>query len=459
MAKVVIIGAGLTGLSTAFHLEQQGFFDYLIFEQEADHGGLCRSVRKDGFTFDYTGHFFHSNCSKTRQFLSGLMQSAPLYNHTRKSYIYSQKTYTPYPYQTNLWGLDPETIIECITGFVQRKPAKKNANFDTWVNTHFGTGFAKHFFFPYQEKIFDYPIHKLRTGWVGSVPQTTLEDILKGALQERDIHSIGYNAQFWYPKAGGIDHLIQAFGNALKNTIYKNCCALSIDATKKTVTLSDGHIEPYEHLVSTMPLNNCLRCIGMHKEAKKLLCNRIININLGIKREELSQKHWIYYPEKQYPFFRIGLPYTLGSMAPAGCSSLSIEIATMADQTPRKIKDISNEAIRAVQKLFNFNKQDIVTEQILLLPHAYVIYNAWREKHIDALLAHLDSQSIYSIGRYGAWKYSSMQDAIQDGQLMADKITALSSTIYKPAKLIKQDSSKNSPTANKRYPISLKETS
>lgn len=456
MARVVIIGAGLTGLSVAYHLEQHNFFDYAIFEQESTIGGLCRSVRNNGFTFDYTGHFFHSGSTDIIDFLNGHMPNSPLLSHVRRSYIYSQDRYTPYPYQTNLYSLPPETIIDCITGFVQRKKDKKNGNFDAWVNTHFGAGFAKHFFFPYQEKIFNYPVDKLRTGWVNGVPQTTLEEILKGALQERDVHSVGYNAQFWYPQAGGIDHLVQAFGNALKNKIYNNCSAVSIDPTKKTVAMSNGHVEPYEHLVSTMPLNACLHLLGMQTEANKLRCNKIININLGINHPELSLKHWVYYPEKKYPFFRIGFPSTLGLMAPAGCSSLSIEIATLAPQTPSTISSATKQALTHIQKIFNIRKHDILTEQILLLPHAYVIYDAWREKHIDALLAHIAMQSIYSIGRYGAWKYASMHDAIKDGQLMASNLIALCSHDYKPAQLDKQDIRQSPPIPKKRYPTSIR---
>lgn len=451
MARVVIIGAGLTGLSVAYHLEQQGFFDYAVFEQEATIGGLCRSVRTDGFTFDYTGHFFHCTCPSTLQLLHTIMQKSPLASHTRRSYIYSHKTYTPYPYQTNLYGLPIETIIDCITGFSQRKAPHKKGNFDSWVNTHFGSGFAKHFFFPYQEKIFDYPVTKLRTGWVQGVPQTTLEDIIKGALQERDIHSIGYNAQFWYPKAGGIDNLIHAFANKLKNQIYTSFSAVYIDQDKKSVTFSNGHTEHYEHLVSTIPLNNGLQLLGMQKESTKLLCNRVININLGINREKLCAKHWVYYPEKQYFFFRIGFPDTLGSMSPEGCSSLSIEIATLEHLSIAKINSLKKRAIQQVLKIFNLSKKDILTEQILMLPHAYVIYDAWREKHIEPLLEHLELSYIHSIGRYGAWKYSSMHDAITDGQVMASKLMTRLLTIYKPAQLVKQDT-QQPPITPKRYP-------
>ncbi len=46
MARVVILGAGLTGLSAAYHLEQQGIFDYKIFEKNSSAGGSCAPFLK-----------------------------------------------------------------------------------------------------------------------------------------------------------------------------------------------------------------------------------------------------------------------------------------------------------------------------------------------------------------------------------------------------------------------------
>jgi len=57
-----------------------------------------------------------------------------------------------------------------------------------------------------------------------------------------------------------------------------------------------------------------------------------------------------------------------------------------------------------------------------LLPYAYVIYDFWREQHLDSLLNHLKQRNIYSVGRYGAWKYSSMYNAIVDGQTIAQTL-------------------------------------
>jgi len=53
---ILIIGAGLAGLSTAYHLKDR---DYHIYEREGEVGGLCRSFKQDGFTFDYTSQPIH----------------------------------------------------------------------------------------------------------------------------------------------------------------------------------------------------------------------------------------------------------------------------------------------------------------------------------------------------------------------------------------------------------------
>jgi protoporphyrinogen oxidase len=82
-------------------------------------------------------------------------------------------------------------------------------------------------------------------------------------------------------------------------------------------------------------------------------------------------------------------------------------------------------ALEQVKKMFSLDTRDILTEKVITIPHAYVIYNAWRDKHIANLLKGLEEYGIYSIGRYGAWKYSSMQDAILDGKKIAEQIMPL----------------------------------
>ncbi len=56
-SPAVVIGAGSTGLSAAYHLAD----DALLLEQNDTVGGWCRSVQEGGFTFDFAGHIMFSN--------------------------------------------------------------------------------------------------------------------------------------------------------------------------------------------------------------------------------------------------------------------------------------------------------------------------------------------------------------------------------------------------------------
>ena len=87
---ILIVGAGLAGLSTAYHLSKT---PYRLYERETEVGGLCRSYRKDGFTFDYTGHLLHFRQPEIKALVERLL-AGKLQKHSRKSFIYSHRTYT-----------------------------------------------------------------------------------------------------------------------------------------------------------------------------------------------------------------------------------------------------------------------------------------------------------------------------------------------------------------------------
>ena len=431
MAKIVIIGAGLTGLSAAYHLEQNGFYDYKIFEKENTQGGLCRSIYQDGFTFDFTGHLLHINDPYFYDFLANILDFEHLDKINRKSFIFSHNTYSPYPFQINLHGLPTEVVIDCIEGFVKRKQFKKQTNnYYQWVLQHFGAGFGNHFFFPYQTKIFDYDIKKLSADWTSRfVPQTSLRQIIEGAVKKNQAGNIGYNAHFFYPKQGGIFYLIQQLSKKIRNKIQTNYSVKTVDMQNRLITFENGHFEQFDRLISTMPLNLLLNKIeeksdmALKSACNKLLCNSVINFNLGIFKENISDKHWIYFPEKQFPLYRAGFYSNFcPKMAPKGCSSIYGEVACL-DRSEKHKAEILAAALQKIKKHFKLHKKDILTEKIIHIDHAYVIYNTWREKNIKKIQARLNENKIYSIGRYGQWKYSSMQEAVLDGKTIADKLS------------------------------------
>lgn len=425
---VVIIGAGLTGLSAAYHLEINGFHNYILLEKENSLGGLCRSIQQDGFTFDYTGHLLHINDPYFRQLIDTVVGLEQFNNIERRSYIYSQGCFTQYPYQINMHGLPVSTITECIKGYLER-PRKKNcSSFKNWVLTHFGAGFAKYFFFPYQEKIFDIPIEKLSASWTGRfVPQTSLDQIIGGALSPQAI-PIGYNAQFFYPKRQGIFFWVNKLAQKLQTQPQTQSTVTNIDLAKRIITLANKNSIKYKQLITTIPLDELLGIItepsssSLKKARSKLQCTSVININLGLNRADLSDKHWIYYPEKQFPFYRIGFPHNFSEhMAPLGCSSLYAEYGAL-NKTGEHIKESLIQSKQALKTLWNIAEHEILTEKNLFIKHGYVIFDRWRDNNLQPLLKELAFYNVHSVGRYGAWKYASMQEGILDGKEVAQEI-------------------------------------
>jgi protoporphyrinogen oxidase len=430
VAEVIIIGAGLTGLSAAYHLESLGFFDYEIFEKEERAGGLARSESSNGFTFDYTGHFLHVNDDYFHTFLETVVGFDRFDKINRKSAIYSHDTFTEYPFQINLYGLPPAVIVECITEFVKKKKTKKTPeNFYDWVLVHFGKGFGKHFFFPYQQKLFAYDIKKIHPSWTGRfVPQTDLSSLLHGALQPPS-SSVGYNHCFYYPKTGGIEYVIKKLEQLISVPVVKNAAVIEIDTVNKIVYFSNGRQERYKFLINTMPLKNVLTMITgpnavyRQQAAEKLLCNSVININMGCSSPITLDKHWLYFPEKKYSMYRLGFWHAISnSLVPEASQAVYGEISYLPEKTSmaereRKVALATHEIIRFLK----ISPNDVMFQKILLLEHAYVLYDAWFVKHRQALFAHLEQLDICSIGRYGGWKYSSMQEAVLDGRKAAQE--------------------------------------
>lgn len=441
MAKIVIIGAGLTGISAAYHLEQKGFYDYSIFEKDSTIGGLCGTIFQDGFTFDFTGHYLHASDAYFRSMIENIVGMDNLNTVKRRSFIYSHNTYTRYPFQINLHGLPHEVIAECIEGFVLRNQSRKKPRiFPDWVMQNFGAGFGKHFFMPFQRKIFGYDLNKITASWTGRfVPSTSLTQIIKGSMTDNDDGTIGYNASFLYPKKGGILFWVQKIADTLRNPIQTNFCVESINLKNKTVTFSNGHIEPFESLISTMPLDMLLNKLeeksstSLQKAAEKLICNSVINFNLGINRPDVSDKHWIYFPETQFPFYRMGFASNCSAfMAPPGCSSLYGEFSHVR-KSKQWVQETLKNSLAETKKLFKISESEILTQKIMPISHAYVIYDEWRERNLPKIHSRLENESIYSAGRYGEWKYSSMQEAVLDGKKVAEKLVVV------PARALEED--------------------
>jgi protoporphyrinogen oxidase len=433
MKNTVIIGGGLAGLSAGYHLAEQ---EPTVFEREKEIGGLCRSFTQDGFTFDCTGHLIHLRNPYTKELVAKLLPDA-FHAHERLASIYSKSVSTPYPFQANTYGLPPEVVKECVMGFVesmQEHPGGAPSNFHDWTLRTFGTGIAKHFMLPYNEKFWKQDLHNITSDWVSwSIPKPTLEEVVNGALGLTN-KGMGYNPKFIYPKDGGIDCLPRALATSIAK-VHSEQSVERIDPKRKIVHLAGGREEEYDSLVSTLPLPILFRMLGdtpdaLRQDAEKLSAISVLNFNIGVDRAGISNQHWIYFPEDQFIFSRVGFPMNFStSVAPEGTSSIYIEITHPSRSKPN-IEEAFDRSIMDLQRCGILKPGDrILTRHMLDIEFAYVVFDVHRQARLQNLLDYLESRDIFAAGRYGRWEYFSMEDSILSGKAAAERVIAKAATM------------------------------
>ena len=431
MNKLVIIGAGVAGLSAAYHLEQQGFSNYQIFEKDSAVGGLCKSFLVDDFTFDYASHILYTEDSYAEELIKKTLLKDRFNSQIRKAFVYYRNVYTEYPFQGHLYGQDPDIVKECLLGLIKTRyeVAQKPTNFKEWINHTFGSGIAKHFMLPYNRKLWAINLQKMSYDWISErVPIPELEETLGGALKPPQ-RSYGPNAFFWYPLKSGMGALANGFLPSVRN-ISLNSEVSKISLTTREVEVNGNRIG-YDKLISTIPLPKIISVISddipfqVKQAAGSLKYNIVYVVSLAVNRANISGYHWVYFPEKKYIFHRVSFPMNLSAfMAPEGKSSISAELS-VSMQKPLKMSrdEIMETVIAGLLKSGILSKSDrILFRDIRCLDPAYVIYTPDRERNIELIHKFLNAKEIYPCGRFGSWGYLNMDQSILSGRKIADEV-------------------------------------
>lgn len=471
--KSIVIGAGPTGLSAAYHLGKEA----LLLDKNAEVGGWCRSIKDKGFTFDYAGHIMFSNDPYVHQLYKMLLGNN-IHWQDREAWVFSKGVHTRYPFQGALYGLPPKVIKECIVGAMearfgnlQQEPAKasnaqciadkntqvttvsdccadgsitlpnsvaanarndahKPANFEEFIYQVWGKGIAKHFAIPYNQKLWKVPLTEMETSWLGGrVPLPNLEEIIEGAL-EPVAKPMGPNARFGYPLRGGFQAMMSGFVPHIKAAIELNADVVQISPAERIIALADGRRFSYDNLISTMPLPELVRIIGseapeeVRQAALGLKHISVRCVNLGVARENLTDKHWIYYPEDTI-FHRI---FVQGNASPhcnpAGGFGLTCEISYSADHPlPCDGQSLIERCVADCIRVGLMQPEDrLITANLVDMPYAYVVYDHQRKQNVELIKAWLAEHDIVLSGRYSEWEYYNSDHAFLAGKKAAETV-------------------------------------
>jgi UDP-galactopyranose mutase len=420
----VILGAGLAGLSAAYHLRSP----YKIFEASSEVGGVAASITEEGFTFDHAIHVLFTKDPYASTLIKKLL-GHNFAEQRRNSWIYSHGVHTPYPYQAHMHGLPKQVVDENLLGLIEARytaSAKEPENFEEWIHKTFGRGIAKNFMLPFNRKVWATEPQDMNANWIcDRVMMPELHDIFEGAYQPKRI-AYGPNAVFWYPKEGGTGALAKAFSNVIDPVYLSHRCQ-SIDPIAKHVVFENGRVQHYSSLISTMPLPHLLSKIVCVPEeisllGNKLRSNRVITVNLGIDRENISENHWVYFPEPEFEFHRISFPANFSdSVAPTGMSSIMVEISESSSRPIERHCLVERTIAQLVRTNVLQAADTIVYQKIIEIDPAYVIYDKDHEESTHRIHDYLHSIGIISCGRFGEWKYLNMDQTIMSGKRAAEQ--------------------------------------
>jgi len=359
----------------------------------------------------------------------------------RDSKAFTYGLQTEYPFQVHLKGHRPDILLDCLVGLWkahdQHRSTRTMRTFEDFIYAHFGEGIARHFLLPYNEKLWGVPAKDMTTDWCQRFfPVAPVEQILAGIVGTQ-LPQMGYNVSFLYPKTGGIGVLARAMADKLPRGVLSLSSPVErIDYKKKRI-LVNGRWTSYSGLISTMALPELVaRLVDPPKRvlqaAEKLTWAPVHYLDVATRRPVRQSYHWVYVPERRYPFYRVGVYSNAAAhMAPAGGSSLYVELASRTAPSSRQITEIIA-GLKAIDLISNTN--DILFARPRTIEYAYVIYDQNHQATRRFLLSFLASKGIHSIGRYGSWVYNSMEDSILEGRSAAASYVPLrkQSTSSKP---------------------------
>lgn len=416
---LVILGGGLAGLMAGLETGAP------VYEAEPDVGGAAASDKQDGFTFDRGIHVLQTNNRSIVAKLEELGVEFEIID--RSAHIYAFRKYTAYPFQINSTNLRLDRRIRCVASFLRRNANKEPENYADWIYRSIGRGFGDTFLIPYSEKFWGVHPREMTFEWTGNrVPKADTWQVLRGAVVSRNTR-VGTNATFRYPKGpGGYGTVADRILGRVHNQVHTAHRATLIDVTRHRVVFNDKIAVDYRTLLSTIPLPVLAKIMpDMPDEVRaaiaSLRTNSIMVVNVGIDRANITNKHWIHFPEKEISFFRISFPSNFSrDLTPPGMSSVSAEVSYPAKVRPDP-DALTDKVIADLVKVGVMRPEDrVVTRHVRDVPFGYCIFDDSRKAALPVIRRWLTSVDIIPSGRYGLWTYFWSDEAMLSGRKSAD---------------------------------------
>ena len=430
MAKGIILGAGITGLSAGISTGLP------VYERSGVVGGICRSYRYDvnglkttgtnGFRFENGGgHWIFGASQKVEKFLR---QFGPLNRYSRNSGVVLPQAdgieIIPFPLQENIWALKSlprrrrwvGDLIDANESYVPRS----SDSLDEWLFGRFGDGMYREFFKPFNTKYTGGLIARIAP----QDPYKNPVDFKRSVLSafEKPSGETGYNSTFLYPPKG-LDSLCDDMAGRC-DEVYINKEVEFIDLNGRHVVFNVGPSVPYDFVISTLPLTTMIKLTGLkiHSDNKGRITQppstQVVVVNIGgTKGNSLPDGHWYYFPDQFIPFHRVGVYSNVDSLfVPNGDTdkyvSFYVEAAPVGGATEEYVKNLKLCALEELKRM-EWLKEELVVKVDVIEPAYTWDYpmNNW----VSTAKQRLENFGVHQLGRYANWKFQGIAESIEEG--------------------------------------------
>lgn len=446
---VVVLGAGLAGLASAFELTKAGH-RVTILERDPVVGGMARSWKKGDFWLDFGPHRFHSRDPELIEHIYHVLDNDVVIRD-RLSRIFMQRKFFHYPLkaQNVLQNMPKGLLIKAMWDYMTIRIAQwfrdiPDDNFENWTKKRFGKTLYDMFFGTYTSKAWKMPCTEISADWASQrISQANLWDTIKKTLfppKGGEVRSLV--SEFWYPANGGIGQISRKYAEkiiAQGGEILTGCPVTRMEVEKGRITRvhweADGVEQTVEcdDVVNSIPLPRVLETLDppigqeVHDAIGNLRYLGMVFVYLEVDRPSVSPDHWIYLPEKHLTIHRISEFKNFSDhSAPGDKTVVCCEITCRPGDEHWNLTFDEAVAIasRDLETVGLLKAEECHGLEIARTPNAYPVYDLNYKSNLDVLMKTAKAvTNLHTTGRQGLYRYNNMDHSITMGRRIAETIS------------------------------------
>lgn len=436
--RVVVLGAGPSGLGAAFQLLRNQSARVTVLERNDWVGGNAASFELDGVPVDYGSHRLHPLCEPEILRDISNMLGDDLLLRPRRGRIRMRGRWIRFPLNPMdlAFRLPPSFALGVgLDAFSKVMRPKSSGNdqesFASVLEAGLGRTICRDFFFPYARKIWG-----LEPGSLSAIQahrRVSNDSLMKMARQVLSAipgFKLPGSGSYYHPRHG-YGQICEAYATAIRNAgsqIELGANVQCVDVTAEGMKFvryeqaGQVHCVPADYIWSTIPITSLAGSMkpppppDVLQAARSIDFRGMILIYLVLEQQRFAEYDAYYFPELDIPISRLSEPknYTSGQ-GPENVTMLCAELPCSAEgpDWERSDEDLGRmvcDALASVDLPVRAPVRRVVTRR---LPHAYPIYRPGYEKDFDQLDRWISGfDSLLTFGRQGLFSHDNLHHAL-----------------------------------------------